>query len=110
MFTAIGAIAALYQGAVANQNAQSAKIAANAAKDAVDVAKQTLSEAQASNARQLQATIDNFHQDQRAWLGLSQPKVNLSPDKGVELEASASNVEAAKRPRFPVSRLRLPQS
>jgi hypothetical protein len=69
VFTALAAIAALCQGYIANKSA-------NAARDAVAVASRTLCETQRSNAAQqvansttLKTTIDNFHQEQRAWVG-----------------------------------------
>lgn len=53
------------------------RIATTATQDAVDVASRTLCETQRSNASQaklstktLQATIDNYHRDQRAWVGI----------------------------------------
>lgn len=84
-------IALIYWGQL-----QEMRKATNATQDAVDVASRTLTETQASNARQaaaneqarqdamvasnasaatasaaIKATIDNFHQDHRAWLGVS---------------------------------------
>ena len=77
-------IACIYNGQL-NQMTEATK----ATKDAVQVARDTLSETQTSNMLQtamtiqgqisseanaknsLDATIDNFHQEQRAWVGLS---------------------------------------
>jgi len=79
--TFVGMMIGIWQATISRK-------AANAARDAVKVSSDTLTETQSSNARQalltdkvressektaaksLQATIDNFHQEQRAWLGL----------------------------------------
>jgi hypothetical protein len=75
-----------YYTRAAFRQAKASETAANAARDAVGVASSTLTETQVSNGRQaaladaarktseaeskqaLDATIDNFHQDQRAWV------------------------------------------
>jgi uncharacterized Zn finger protein (UPF0148 family) len=66
-----------YYTRAAYRQAVASETAANAARDAVKVARDTLTETQAANSQQrientasLQATIDNFHTDQRAWVSL----------------------------------------
>jgi len=85
-----------YYTRAAYRQAMASETAAKAARDAVKVARDTLTETQASNASQtistekaressernstqtLEATIDQFHQDQRAWLGVVDSSVNFS--------------------------------
>jgi hypothetical protein len=77
-----------YYTNAAFRQAAASETAANAARDSVTVATRILTETQTSNARQallgdearkasesassksLQATIDNFHEEQRAWVGM----------------------------------------
>jgi len=67
-----------YYAKAAYRQAAASETAAQAASNAVCVALRTLRETQISNDRQanlaeqsLQANIDQFHRDQRAWLGTS---------------------------------------
>jgi hypothetical protein len=98
--------------------------AANAAKDAVDVASRTLAETQTSNARQaeltekarvsseesskqaFQATIDNFHHEQRAWVGPIEMGINEPPiHVGSRLVATIVLTNSGKTPALNVSTL-----
>ena len=93
----------IWQGSISQRSA-------NAARDAVKVASDTLTETQASNARQaalaekaressdknssqtLQATIDQFHQDQRAWLGVCDlALLQLEDDKPIVAQIKLCN-------------------
>jgi hypothetical protein len=78
-FTGLLVIGTFFGTAIGIWQARISQRAANAARDAAGVASRTLDETQRTNAAQqkfasdsLRATIENFHLDQRAWLG---PKV-----------------------------------
>lgn len=77
IFTFFLVLASAITSSISLYQARISKISAIAARDAVAVASRTLDETQTSNARQaesnrvsLNATIDNFHLDQRAWVGV----------------------------------------
>jgi hypothetical protein len=103
--SAITSFISLYQAKIA-------KISAIAARDAVAVASGTLDEAEKSEARQaesnrlsLKSAIDNFHLDQRAWVGVD--NIVGAPAKGQSFviqvyvkntgKTPAMNVEPWKR-------------
>jgi hypothetical protein len=74
-FTGLLVVGTFAGTAIGIWQASISQTAANAARDAANTASGTLAEIQASNRAQtvandkaLQATIDNFHLDQRAWL------------------------------------------
>lgn len=87
--------------------------ATQATRGAVGVASRTLTETQASNARQaalseqarissekashdaLQATIDQFHQDQRAWVGLTGFTVEADPMEKIAPEYAGNEMAVA---------------
>jgi hypothetical protein len=92
VFTAIGAGAAWYQGVIANRNAQSAKISADAAKSAADTAVVTLNEMKADAQKTLRASNDAMDIDQRAWVGLFPLEFPTdAANINVEQRGSASN-------------------
>jgi hypothetical protein len=75
---------------VGNKNAQSAKISADAAKSAADIAGATLNEMKDNAQRTLDASREATHLDQRAWVGLSQLEA-VPTSGGFEVKGSAIN-------------------
>ena len=80
VFTAVGAIAAIYQGYTSRINARAAETAAKAAQDAVYVARQQAEIADRSSKESfdaartsLNASIDEFHLENRAYLSADEP-------------------------------------
>ena len=78
-------------------------IATQATRNAVGVASQTLTETQSSNTAQkklieksFQATIDNFHLDQRAWVGID--NIAGSPAKNEPFVVTAYVKNTGKTP------------
>jgi hypothetical protein len=96
IFTAIGAGAAWYQGVVANRNAQSAKISADAAKSAADTAVATLNEMKTDAQNTLNASNEAMNLDQRAWVGLSELKI-VHTDAG-DAEQQGFAINSGKTP------------
>lgn len=75
-FTFLLVITSTITSLISLYQARISRISANAARDAVGVASRTLGETQRSNTAQqkiasdsFKATVDNFHLDQRAWIG-----------------------------------------
>ncbi len=127
VFTAIGAGAAWYQGHVARLAAKASQDAADAAGKAAGAAAGTLTETIANNVRQeglaeqarkdaiaaanasnaqsvnaLQATIDNFRQEQRAWIAPKNAYFTMPPDSTDPIKFEIQYVNVGKQPAFAV--------
>lgn len=103
VFTVIGTIAARHQARIADRNAVSAEKSAEAADSAAKTASATLKEMKTEAQKTFNANKDAMNLDQRAWLGLSQLKINHSADGALAQEGFASN--SGKTPALKVQML-----
>jgi hypothetical protein len=74
-----------------NRSANGSETAGNAAQSAAVTANSTLNEMKAESQKAFNANKDAMKLDQRAWLGMSQLKINHLADGTLEQEGSASN-------------------